>query len=117
MWRHVFVYQVQQKRHVYIGTYKEMYRKVDRSFLKHKIIDHKIFKGLFHSSLGDNDMFTDKYCFRLKFSGYCVLAGVTHLQKIIRIYHECEYGLEQSVPRITVWHHEACPLMAINGCE
>ena len=115
MWRHVFVYQVQQKQHVYMGTYKELYRKVDRSVLKHKIIDHKISKGLFHNSLGDNDMFTDKYYFRSKFSGYCVLAGVTHLQKIIRIYHE--YELEQSVPRITVWHHKVCPVMANNGCE
>ena len=26
--------------------------------------------------------------------------------EVIRIYHED--GLEQSVPRITVWHHEAC---------
>ena len=27
---------------------------------------------------------------------------------IIRIYHECEGGIEKSVPRITVWHQEAC---------
>ena len=26
----------------------------------------------------------------------------------IRIYHECEGRIEKSVPRITVWHHEAC---------
>ena len=28
--------------------------------------------------------------------------------EIIRIYHEFEGGIEKSVPRITVWHHEAC---------
>ena len=28
--------------------------------------------------------------------------------KIIRIYHECEGRIEKSVPRIAVWHHEAC---------
>ena len=33
---------------------------------------------------------------------------------IIRIYHECEGRIEKSVPRITVWHHEACRVM-ING--
>ena len=34
--------------------------------------------------------------------------------KIIRIYHECEGGIEKSIPRITVWHHEACRVMT-NG--
>ena len=27
---------------------------------------------------------------------------------IIRIYHQCEGGIEISVSRITDWHHEAC---------
>ena len=30
---------------------------------------------------------------------------------ITRISHECEGGIEKSVPRITVWHHEACRVM------
>ena len=34
--------------------------------------------------------------------------------KIIRIYHEWEGGTEESVPRIAVWHHEACRVMT-NG--
>ena len=29
-----------------------------------------------------------------------------HMNKIIN--HECEGGIEKSVPRITDWHHEAC---------
>ena len=33
---------------------------------------------------------------------------------IIRIYHECEGRIEKSVPRIAVWHHEACRVMT-NG--
>ena len=32
----------------------------------------------------------------------------------IRIYHECEGRIEKSVPRITVWHHQACRVMT-NG--
>ena len=32
----------------------------------------------------------------------------------MRIYHECEGGIEKSVPRITDWHHEACRVMT-NG--
>ena len=32
----------------------------------------------------------------------------------IRIYHECEGRIEISVPRIAVWHHEACRVMT-NG--
>ena len=28
--------------------------------------------------------------------------------KNIRIYHECEGGIEVSFPRITDWHHKAC---------
>ena len=32
----------------------------------------------------------------------------------IRIYHECEGRIENAVPRITVWHHEACRVMT-NG--
>ena len=30
---------------------------------------------------------------------------------IVRIHHECEGGIEKSVPRVTVWHHEACRVM------
>ena len=36
------------------------------------------------------------------------------LTKYIRIYHECESGIEKFVPRNTVWHHEACRVMT-NG--
>ena len=36
-----------------------------------------------------------------------------HTQKI-RIYQECGGRIEQSVPRIAVWHHEACRVMT-NG--
>ena len=33
---------------------------------------------------------------------------------IIRIDHDCEGRIKKSVPRITVWHHVACRVMA-NG--
>ena len=36
------------------------------------------------------------------------------MHKNIRIYHECEGGIEKSVPRITDWHHKACRVMT-NG--
>ena len=32
----------------------------------------------------------------------------------IRIHHECEDGIEQSVRKTTSWHHQACRVM-ING--
>ena len=32
----------------------------------------------------------------------------------IKIYHECEGRIEKSVPRIAVWHHEACRVIT-NG--
>ena len=32
----------------------------------------------------------------------------------IRIYHGCEGKIEKAVPRIAVWHHEACRVMT-NG--
>ena len=34
--------------------------------------------------------------------------------KTIRIHHECDGGIEKSIPRITDWHHEACRVMT-NG--
>ena len=34
--------------------------------------------------------------------------------EIIRIHHECESGIEKSVPRITEWHHELWRVMT-NG--
>ena len=38
--------------------------------------------------------------------------GIYYLySKNIRIYHECEGRIEKSVPRIDVWHHEACRVM------
>ena len=33
------------------------------------------------------------------------------VEKNIRIYNECEDRIEKSVPRIAVWHHEACQVM------
>ena len=37
--------------------------------------------------------------------------------RTIRIYHECERRIEKSVPRIAVWHHEACRVMTNGDCE
>ena len=31
----------------------------------------------------------------------------------IRIYHECEGGIEKSVSKIINWHNEACQVMTI----
>ena len=31
-----------------------------------------------------------------------------------KIHHDCESGIEKSVPRITDWHHDACRVMT-NG--
>ena len=42
-------------------------------------------------------------------------SSTKHLyQKNVRIYHKCEGRIEKSVPRIAVWHHEACRMMT-NG--
>ena len=35
----------------------------------------------------------------------------------IRIHHECEGGIEKSVPRITVCHHEVCRVMTNDDPE
>ena len=35
----------------------------------------------------------------------------------IRIYHKCEGGIEKSVSRITIWHHEAWQVMTNADCE
>ena len=34
--------------------------------------------------------------------------------RIIRIYRECKGRIEKSIPRIAVWHQEACRVMT-NG--
>ena len=39
---------------------------------------------------------------------------VSFVEGNIRIYHECEGRIEKPIPRIAVWNHEACPVMA-NG--
>ena len=38
-------------------------------------------------------------------------------KEIIKIYHECVGRIENSVPRIAVWHHEACRVMTNGDCE
>ena len=43
--------------------------------------------------------------------GFKSIKGTHVLIKIIRIHHECEGGIEKSVPRITDWHHESCKVM------
>ena len=46
---------------------------------------------------------------------HCLLKyPFTGFQHNIRIHHEFEGGIVKSVPRITVWHHEACRVMT-NG--
>ena len=40
-----------------------------------------------------------------------VLWDCVHKGGIIRIYQECECEIESSIPRITVWHHEACQVV------
>ena len=42
-----------------------------------------------------------------------VLWDCVHKGGIIRIYQECDGGIERSMPRITVWHHEACQVVII----
>ena len=44
----------------------------------------------------------------------CLLTGGLEVSLSIRIYYECEGRIEKSVPRIAVWHHEACQVMT-NG--
>ena len=44
----------------------------------------------------------------------CIVVGTCFHRDNIRIYHECEGRIEKSVPRIAVWHHEACRVMT-NG--
>ena len=39
---------------------------------------------------------------------------VRKVGKNVRIYHICEGRIVKSVPRIAVWHHEACRVMT-NG--
>ena len=34
------------------------------------------------------------------------------MKKNIRIHHECKGGIEKSVLRVNLWHHEACQVMA-----
>ena len=41
----------------------------------------------------------------------------SYVTKIIRINHECEGRIEKSVPRIAVWHHEACRVMTNSDPE
>ena len=37
-----------------------------------------------------------------------------HVYETIRIYHECDGGIEKPIQRITVWHQEACRVIT-NG--
>ena len=43
-----------------------------------------------------------------------LVSAPSPLAKLYKNYHECEGGIEKSVPRITDWHHEACRMMT-NG--
>ena len=38
-------------------------------------------------------------------------------RKNIRFHHTCEGGIEISVARIAVWHHEACRFRPNGDCE
>ena len=42
--------------------------------------------------------------------------GKLSLGQTIRIYHECEGGIEKSIPMITVWHHKGMDGRAVAQC-
>ena len=42
---------------------------------------------------------------------------MTYQGKTIRIYRECEGRIEKSIPRIAVWHNEACRVMTNRDLE
>ena len=41
----------------------------------------------------------------------CFKSSLVNAVEFIRIYYECVGRIEKSVPRITLWHHEACRVM------
>ena len=53
------------------------------------------------------DKITDTYVFVTVISFFLFVQESVS----IRIYHECEGMTEKSVPRIAIWHHEACRVM------
>ena len=44
---------------------------------------------------------------KLRLSEFHLQQQIHRTGKNINIHHECEGGIEKSVPRITDWHHEA----------
>ena len=46
--------------------------------------------------------------------GHILMSTASLKNDSIRIHNECEGRIEKSVPRITIWHHEACRVMT-NG--
>ena len=53
-----------------------------------------------------------------RFCSCCIiLFSEMSLQNIIKIYHGCDGRIKKSVPRIAVWHHEACQVMTNGDSE
>ena len=52
-----------------------------------------------------------------KTKGYKRLYFFNKYINFITMYHECEGGIEKSVPRITDLHHETCLVMTIGDLE
>ena len=42
---------------------------------------------------------------------------ITWTHNNIRIYHECKGKIKKSIPRMAVWHHEACQVMTNDDLE
>ena len=51
------------------------------------------------------------------FGPFVILVFTYSSDKSIRIYHECEGGIEKPVPKITDWHQEACRVMTNGDLE
>ena len=54
------------------------------------------------------------FSFTVQYLVYFLFFAIISLGKNVSIYHECEGRIEKSVPRIAIWHHEACRVMT-NG--
>ena len=78
--------------------------------LSYTLVLAEVFLNFFYVNEFDSENLT---IFRMN-----IHAKLHSLRKnIIRIYHECEGGIEKSVPRITDWHHEVCRMMTNGDSE
>ena len=84
----------------------------------HSTLSYATITRYYHITILDLANLAPQTCYVLESSDSITVFSSKFIRiQNFRIYHECEGRIEKFVPRIAIWHHEACRVMTNGDSE